>query len=82
MEGCHREAEGAVGQSLQTRIQQWGKRELERQLQGTSFERAVLSPAKVSPVVAQIHPEALGVPSGRLARLLRRVSRQRGPVEG
>jgi predicted nuclease of restriction endonuclease-like (RecB) superfamily len=41
--------------------ERWGKRELERQLRAAAFERAVLSPAKVSPVVAQMHPEALGV---------------------
>ncbi len=41
--------------------ERWGKRELERQLRVAAFERAVLSPAKVSPVVAQIHPEALGI---------------------
>jgi predicted nuclease of restriction endonuclease-like (RecB) superfamily len=41
--------------------ERWGKRELERQLGAAAFERAVLSPAKVSPVVAQMHPEALGV---------------------
>jgi len=41
--------------------ERWGKRELERQLRVAAFERAVLSPAKVSPVVAQMHPEALGV---------------------
>jgi predicted nuclease of restriction endonuclease-like (RecB) superfamily len=36
--------------------ERWGKRELERQLRAAAFERAVLSPAKVSPVVAQVHP--------------------------
>ena len=41
--------------------ERWGKRELERQLRAAAFERAVLSPAKVSPVVAQMHPEAWGV---------------------
>jgi predicted nuclease of restriction endonuclease-like (RecB) superfamily len=41
--------------------ERWGKRELERQLRTAAFERAVLSPAKASPVVAQMHPEALGV---------------------
>jgi predicted nuclease of restriction endonuclease-like (RecB) superfamily len=41
--------------------ERWGKRELERQLRAAAFERAVLSPAKVSPVVAQMHPEALGI---------------------
>ena len=36
----------------------WGKRELERQLAGALFERTVLSPPKVSPPVAQLHPAA------------------------
>jgi predicted nuclease of restriction endonuclease-like (RecB) superfamily len=39
--------------------ERWGKRELERQLRAAAFERAVLSPPKVSPVVAQMHAEAL-----------------------
>ncbi|KAB2836426.1 MAG: DUF1016 domain-containing protein [Candidatus Brocadia sp.] len=39
----------------------WGKRDLERQLAGALFERAVLSPPKVSPVVTQLHPEATSV---------------------
>jgi predicted nuclease of restriction endonuclease-like (RecB) superfamily len=38
--------------------QGWGKRELERQLDGCLFERAVLNPPKLSPVVRQLHPEA------------------------
>lgn len=38
--------------------EQWGKRELERQLNGALFERAVLTPPKVSPVVRQLHPAA------------------------
>jgi predicted nuclease of restriction endonuclease-like (RecB) superfamily len=37
------------------------KRELERQLHASLFERAVLSPPKVSPLVTQIFPEALSV---------------------
>ena len=41
--------------------ERWGKRELQRQLRAAAFERAVLGPAKVSPVVAQIHPEALSI---------------------
>ncbi|MFL6260527.1 MAG: PDDEXK nuclease domain-containing protein, partial [Thermoanaerobaculia bacterium] len=41
--------------------ERWSKRELERQLRTAAFERAVLSPAKVSALVAQMHPEALGV---------------------
>lgn len=41
--------------------ERWGKRELERQLRTATFERAVLTPVRVSPVMAQIHPEALAV---------------------
>ncbi len=41
--------------------ERWSKRELERQLRAAAFERAALSPAKVSPLVAQMHPEALEV---------------------
>lgn len=37
-----------------------GKRELERQFRQALFERAVLDPPKVSPVVRQIHGEAAG----------------------
>ena len=38
--------------------ERWGKRELERQLAGALFERAVLSPPKVSALLTQIHPAA------------------------
>ena len=41
--------------------ERWSKRELERKFKGALFERAILSPAKVSPLVTQIHPEALSV---------------------
>jgi predicted nuclease of restriction endonuclease-like (RecB) superfamily len=41
--------------------ERWSKRELERQFKTALFERAVLSPPKVTPVVAQIYPEALNV---------------------
>ena len=41
--------------------EQWGKRELERQFKGALFERIVLSPVKVSPVVTQMHPQAINV---------------------
>ena len=34
----------------------WGKRELERHLRGALFERAILSPPKVSALLAQTHP--------------------------
>jgi predicted nuclease of restriction endonuclease-like (RecB) superfamily len=38
--------------------EKWSKRELERQFRGSLFERAVLSPPKVSPLVRQLHPTA------------------------
>ena len=38
--------------------EKWGKRELERQLGGALFERTVLSPTKLSPAVAETHPNA------------------------
>ncbi len=38
--------------------ERWGKRELERQFRLAAFEKAVLTPAKVSPAVAQIHGPA------------------------
>jgi len=41
--------------------ERWTKRELERQIQGARFERKILSPPIVSPVVTQIHPGALEV---------------------
>jgi len=41
--------------------ERWSKRELERQLRVAAFERTVLSPTKVSPAVAQMHPEAMGI---------------------
>ncbi|MDF3881855.1 PDDEXK nuclease domain-containing protein [Cupriavidus basilensis] len=41
--------------------EQWSKRELERQFKAALFERTVLNPVKVSPLVSQTHPEALSV---------------------
>jgi predicted nuclease of restriction endonuclease-like (RecB) superfamily len=38
--------------------QRWGKRELERQLRLGAFERAVLSPARASPALTQMHGAA------------------------
>lgn len=38
--------------------ERWGRRELEPQLKGALFERAVLCPAKVSPQVTQFQPVA------------------------
>jgi predicted nuclease of restriction endonuclease-like (RecB) superfamily len=36
----------------------WSKRELERQIDGCMFARAVLNPPKVSAALAQLHPDA------------------------
>jgi len=41
--------------------ERWSTRELERQFSNALFERVVLNPVKVSPVVTQIHPQALDV---------------------
>lgn len=41
--------------------EKWSKRELERQFKAALFERTVLSPAKVSPLVTQMHPDALSI---------------------
>ena len=38
--------------------EKWGKRELERQLNGALFERTIIHPPKVSAVLTQIHPIA------------------------
>ncbi|PUE08851.1 hypothetical protein B9Z51_07895 [Limnohabitans sp. T6-5] len=41
--------------------EKWSSRELERQFDAALFERVVLSPAKVSPLVTQTHPNAASV---------------------
>jgi len=41
--------------------ERWGKRELERQLNGALFERVVLSPTKLAPVLRELHPDAAAV---------------------
>lgn len=41
--------------------EKWSSRELERQFKAALFERSVISPAKLSPLVRQMHPEALSV---------------------
>jgi predicted nuclease of restriction endonuclease-like (RecB) superfamily len=41
--------------------QRWSKREMKHQLDGCLFERTVLSPPKVSPLVTQLHPEAASI---------------------
>ncbi|WP_347928116.1 PDDEXK nuclease domain-containing protein [Pseudomonas helvetica] len=41
--------------------EKWSSRELERQFKTALFERSVISPAKVSPLLRQMHPEAMSV---------------------
>jgi predicted nuclease of restriction endonuclease-like (RecB) superfamily len=41
--------------------EKWSKRELERQFKTALFERTVLTPAKVSPLVTQMYPDALSI---------------------
>jgi len=41
--------------------EKWTKRELERQFKAALFERVVLNPPKVSPLVTQMYPEALSI---------------------
>ncbi|CDS52910.1 Putative cytoplasmic protein [Polaromonas sp. CG9_12] len=41
--------------------EKWSKRELERQFRTALFERTVLNPLKVTPLVSQMHPDALNV---------------------
>lgn len=41
--------------------EKWSSRELERQFKTALFERTVLNPAKVSAVLSQMQPDALGV---------------------
>jgi predicted nuclease of restriction endonuclease-like (RecB) superfamily len=41
--------------------EKWSKRELERQFDAALFERSVLNPVKMSPLVTQSHPNALDI---------------------
>lgn len=41
--------------------EKWSSRELERQFKAALFERSVLSPAKVSAVVTQSHPDIMSI---------------------
>ncbi len=41
--------------------EKWSSRELERQFKAALFERSVINPAKVSPLMRQTHPDALSV---------------------
>ena len=57
---CKRREEREFYMRLAIR-EQWGKRELERQINACLFERAVLSPPKVAAVLRQSHPEAANI---------------------
>ncbi len=41
--------------------EKWGRRELERQLNGALFERTIVHPPKVSALLTQIHPAAQAI---------------------
>jgi predicted nuclease of restriction endonuclease-like (RecB) superfamily len=41
--------------------EKWSSRELERQFKAALFERSVINPVKISPLVRQMHPEAMSV---------------------
>ncbi len=60
MSRCKRDEEREFYLRLCER-EKWGKRELDRQLSGALFERTVLSPAKLSPVVRELYPDAATV---------------------
>jgi predicted nuclease of restriction endonuclease-like (RecB) superfamily len=60
MSRCKREEEREFYLRL-CRRERWGKRELERQLAGSLFERTVLSPPKLAPAVRELHPDAAAV---------------------
>ncbi len=57
---CKRDEEREFYLRLANR-EKWGKRELERQLNGALFERVVLSPPKLAPAVREVHPEAASI---------------------
>jgi predicted nuclease of restriction endonuclease-like (RecB) superfamily len=58
--GCRRPEEREFYLRLAT-DRGWSKRELERQIDGCLFERAVLNPPKVSAALTQLHPDAAGI---------------------
>ena len=57
MSRCKRDEEREFYLRLATR-EQWPLRELQRQLAGALFERVVLSPAKLSAPLRELHPDA------------------------
>ncbi|HPT47181.1 MAG TPA: PDDEXK nuclease domain-containing protein [Candidatus Rifleibacterium sp.] len=54
----HEEREFYLRMAIQER---WSKRELERQFKAALFERVVMNPTKVSPLMRQIHPAAVDI---------------------
>ncbi len=60
MSRCKRDEEREFYLRLCQR-ENWGKRDLERQLSGALFERTVLSPPKLAPAVRELHPDAASV---------------------
>lgn len=60
MSRCKRNDEREFYLRLATR-EKWGKRELERQLNGALFERVALAPPKLAPALREIHPEAASI---------------------
>ena len=48
--------------------EKWSSRELERQINGALFERVVLSPAKLSAPLRELHPDAASDLQGQLSR--------------
>jgi predicted nuclease of restriction endonuclease-like (RecB) superfamily len=60
MSRCRRDEEREFYLRLAAR-ERWPLRELERQLAGALFERVVLSPTRLSPPLAESHPEASSI---------------------
>lgn len=54
---CKRQEEREFYLTLAIR-ERWSRRDLERQLAGSLFERAVMNPPKVSAALRQLHPDA------------------------
>jgi len=60
LSGCRRPEEREFYLRLAA-DRRWSTRELERQIDGCLFERAVLNPPKVSAVLTQLHPDAAAI---------------------
>jgi predicted nuclease of restriction endonuclease-like (RecB) superfamily len=60
MSRCKRDEEREFYLRLAIR-ERWSFRELQRQLNGALFERTVLSPPKLAPVLRELHPDAIAV---------------------